>query len=123
MEQRVSFIPQSEDAINTWTLDSGTVYPKKIALIFNRGTASAGEGMIQYFIQSDKVVTIGENSGGYIGYGNVMNAVVPCDKFTVQSTTTRYLQKSKYEFVGIEPMYKVNKGKDWISFAQEILNK
>jgi hypothetical protein len=118
-----SFIPQSEDAINTWTLDSGTVYPKKIALVFNRGTASAGEGMIQYFIQSDKVVTIGENSGGYIGYGNVMNAVVPCDKFTVQSTTTRYLQKSKYEFVGIEPMYKVNKGKDWISFAQEILNK
>ena len=118
-----SFIPQSEQAVTTWSMDSGTVYPKKIALLFNRGTASAGEGMIQYFIQSDKVITIGENSGGYIGYGNVMNAPVPCGKFTVQSTTTRYLQKSKYEFVGIAPMFRVKKTDDWIRFAQEVLSR
>jgi hypothetical protein len=117
------FIPQAETAQYTWAMDSVTVYPNKIALLFNRGTASAGEGMIQYFIQSDKVMTIGENSGGYIGYGNVMNAPVPCGKFTVQSTTTRYLQKSKYEFVGIAPMYRVKQSDDWISFAQEVLSR
>ena len=88
-----SFIPHAETAQYTWSMDSVTVYPNKIALLFNRGTASAGEGMIQYFIQSNKVITIGENSGGYIGYGNVMNAPVPCGKFTVQSTTTRYLHR------------------------------
>ena len=118
-----TFIPQVEGANNTWSLDSETVHPKKIALLYNRGTASAGEGMIQYFMQSDKVITIGENSGGYIGYGNVMSAVVPCEKFTVQSTTTRYLQKSKYEFVGIEPMYKVKKSEDWIRFAEKKLSR
>lgn len=118
-----SFIPQSEEAMNTWTLDSGTVFPKKIALIYNKGTASAGEGMIQYFMQSDKVITMGEHSGGYIGYGNVMNAVVPCEKFMLQSTTTRYLQKSKYEFVGIEPKYQLKKTEDWISQALELITK
>jgi hypothetical protein len=118
-----TFIPQVEGAKNTWSLDSVTAHPIKIALLYNRGTASAGEGMIQYFIQSDKVITIGENSGGYIGYGNVMSAIVPCEKFTVQSTTTRYLQKSKYEFVGIEPNYKVKKSEDWIRFAENMLSR
>jgi C-terminal processing protease CtpA/Prc len=118
-----TFIPQVEGANNTWSLDSETVHPKKIAMLYNRGTASAGEGMIQYFMQSDKVITIGENSGGYIGYGNVMSAVVPCEKFTVQSTTTRYLQKSKYEFLGIEPKYKVKKSEDWIRFAEKMLSR
>jgi hypothetical protein len=118
-----TFIPQVEGAKNTWSLDSVTAHPIKIALLYNRGTASAGEGMIQYFIQSDKVITIGENSGGYIGYGNVMSAIVPCEKFTVQSTTTRYLQKSKYEFVGIEPKYKVKKSEDWIRFAEKMLSR
>jgi hypothetical protein len=52
-----------------------------------------------------------------------MNAPVPCGKFTVQSTTTRYLQKSKYEFVGIAPMFRVKKTDDWIRFAQEVLSR
>ncbi|HJW17401.1 MAG TPA: S41 family peptidase [Flavisolibacter sp.] len=116
-----TFIPQAEEAQDSWIMDSVTLFPKKIALLYNKGTASAAEGMIQYFIQSDKVITIGENSGGYIGYGNVMNAVVPCERFTVQSTTTRYLQKSKYEFVGIPPMFKGPKYQDWIPYAADLL--
>ena len=116
-----TFIPQTEESANTWVLDSATVFPKKIALLFNRGTASSGEGMIVYFMQSDKVITIGENSGGYIGYGNVMTAQTPCEQFTIRSTTTRYFEKSKYEFVGIEPRYKVTKTQDWIRYAEKLL--
>lgn len=116
-----SFIPQQEEGTNTWALDSATAFPKKIALIFNRGSASAAEGMITYFLQSDKVITVGENSGGYIGYGNVMRAQTPCGKFTVNSTTTRYQEKSKYEFVGIEPMYPAAGKPDWIAYAVELL--
>lgn len=118
-----TFIPQVEGAMDTWTLDSSTVFPKRIALLYNRGTASAAEGMILYFLQSDKVITVGENSGGYIGYGNVMTAHTPCGKFTVQSTTTKYQEKSKYEFVGIEPMYKVPVKTDWIHYAEGVLKK
>ncbi len=118
-----SFIPQTEESTNTWALDSATIYPKKIALLYDRGTASSGEGLIVYFKQSDKVITIGENSGGYMGYGNVMTAQTPCEQFTIRSTTTRYFEKSQYEFVGVEPMYKVSRDQDWIKYAQELLNK
>ncbi|HSD13718.1 MAG TPA: S41 family peptidase [Flavobacterium sp.] len=118
-----TFIPYSEKGSDTWTLETSTTYPKKIALLFDRGTASAAEGMILYFLQSDKVITIGDNSGGYIGYGNVMPGQTPCGKYTIRSTTTKYEEKSKYEFVGIEPMHKVAKEKDWISYAMSLFSK
>ena len=118
-----SFIPQADDAATTWALDSATIFPKKIALLFDRGTASAAEGMITYFMQSDKVITIGENSGGYIGFGNVMTHQTPCGQYTLQSTTTKYREKSKYEFVGIPPMYKVSKGQNWIGYALKLLSE
>jgi hypothetical protein len=118
-----TFIPQSTDTNLTWALDSVTVFPKKIALLFNRGTASAAEGMIVYFMQSEKVITFGENSGGYIGYGNVMTSQTPCRKFTIQSTTTKYSEKSKYEFVGIPPNYTVPEKHDWIEYAKQLLHR
>lgn len=112
-----TFIPQSEKGQDTYTIENPTAYPKKIVLLFNKGTASAAEGLITYFQQSDKVITVGENSGGYIGYGNVMTAEIPCGKFKIRSTTTRYEEKSKYEFVGIPPMHKIAKEKDWVKYA------
>lgn len=85
-----TFNPQTEDTASTWALDSSSIFPKKIALLFNRGTASAAEGMILDFMQSDKVITIRENSGGYIGYGNVMTAQTPCNRspFTLPPPNT-----------------------------------
>ena len=118
-----SFIPQTEDAIYSWALDSSTVYPKKIALLYNRGTASSAEGMIVYYMQSDKVTTMGEPSGGFMGYGNVMSAPTPCGKFTIQCTTIMYAEKSKYEFTGIEPNVKLTKEQDWVQYARDWLHK
>ncbi|MEJ8800415.1 S41 family peptidase [Pontibacter sp. H249] len=118
--QPYTFIPQVESAINTWELDSTTAYPKKVAVLFNRNTASSAEGMIMYAKQSDKVVTIGENSGGYLGYGNVMQASTPCGKYILGCTTTKYLNKSKYEYIGIEPMYKPADKQDWVTYAQSL---
>ena len=118
--QPYSFIPLAENAANTWELDSVTVYPKKVAVLFNRNTASSAEGMITYAMQSDKVVTVGENSGGYIGYGNVMQARTPCGKYIIGCTTTKYTNKSKYEYVGIEPMYKPAAKHDWVEYAQSL---
>ncbi|HEY0751607.1 MAG TPA: S41 family peptidase [Chitinophagaceae bacterium] len=118
-----SFISQAEDAIYSWALDSSTVYPKKIALLYNRGTASSAEGMILYYMQSDKVTTMGEPSGGFMGYGNVMSVPTPCGKFTIQCTTIMYAEKSKYEFTGIEPNVKLTKEQDWVQYARDWLNK
>ncbi len=118
-----TFIPQIEGSVEKWEMDSITRYPKKIALVYNRGTASAAEGLITYCMQSDKVITIGENSGGYIGYGDVMVKQIPCSQFTIRSTTTRYHANSKYEFVGITPKYKAKPGEDWVAYACSLLTK
>ena len=117
-----TFIPQTLDGENIWSLDSTMMYPKKIALLYNRGTASAAEGMIVYFTQSNKVITVGENSGGYIGYGNVMTTQTPCGKFTIRSTTTKYFEKSKFEYIGIEPKYKPTLNENWILFSENIFH-
>jgi hypothetical protein len=118
-----TFIPQIEGATSLWSMDSATSFPKKVVLIYNKGTASAAEGMITYCMQSSKVITIGENSGGYMGYGDVTTAQTPCGKFTLRSTSTMYHSNSKYEYIGIKPMYNAIDKHDWIDYAKEILSK
>jgi hypothetical protein len=118
--QEYSFIPQVENPISEWKMQ-GTNNPKKVAILFNRHTASSAESMIIYCIQSSKVVTLGENSGGYLGYGNVMTTDTPCGMFSLRSTTTKYKNNSRYEFVGIEPTIKLPAESNWIEAAREAL--
>jgi len=84
---------------------------------------AACEGMIIYAMQSDKVITLGENSGGYLGYGNVKSEMVPCGKYIINSTTTMYSEKSKFEFIGITPQIKLNPDQDWVKSAITVLQK
>jgi hypothetical protein len=116
-----SFIPLVEKGISYWKMDSVTTYPRKIALLFNKGTASSAESMITYCMQSDKIITIGENSGGYMGYGNVMTQTTPCGKFNLRCTTTKYHFNARYEYIGIEPMFKAKDSDDWVSLAETLL--
>jgi hypothetical protein len=115
-----SFIPQVENAVSEWTMQ-GTTNPGKVAVLFNRRTASAAEGMISYCMQSTKVLTLGENSGGYLGYGNVMTRNTPCDMFSLRSTTTKYRKNSQYEFIGIEPAIKLPADTNWIEAAKKAI--
>jgi hypothetical protein len=118
-----TFTSNDKDEVGLWDME-GTIYPRKVAIIFNRITGSAAEGMITYTVQSDKVITLGENSGGYIGYGNVMAVAVPCGNYILKNTTTKYLHNSIFEFVGIEPMYKLSYTEDWIEAARtKLLNQ
>ncbi len=117
-----TFIPQTLNPVTTWE-SQGTIFPKKVALIFNRKTASSAEGMILYGMQSDKVITLGENSGGFLGYGDVKSEEIPCGNYIIRNTTTKYLTKSNYEFVGISPQIKLNDDQDWINTAKKELVK
>jgi hypothetical protein len=119
--QEYSFIPQVQNAMSKWTMAS-TTNPKKVAILYNQRTASAAEGMITYCIQSSKVVTLGENSGGFLGYGNVMSTNTPCGMFSLRSTTTKYKNNSRYEFIGIKPMIKLPADGDWIEAARKALH-
>lgn len=115
-----SFIPQVDDPISEWKMQ-GRANPRKVSILFNRHTASAAEGMITYCRQSSKVVTLGENTGGYLGYGNVMTSDTPCGMFSLRSTTTKYKNNSRYEFVGIAPLIKLPADSDWAEAARKVL--
>jgi len=97
-------------------------FPEKVAVLYNRGTASAGEGLIVYAMQSDKVITLGENSGGFVGYGDVRSREIPCGKFVLRTTSTKWKYKSRYVFVGIPPMIPLSAGTDWIQAASDKLH-
>lgn len=95
-------------------------YPDKIVLLMDRGCASTCENLILMANQSSEVITLGQNSGGYKGYGNVFPVKTPMG-YQLSMSTTRYEDSSKYEFVGIEPQVYIQDDEDWIKKAIELL--
>ena len=98
-------------------------YPKKIALVFNKATASSAEDLIFDAQQSKKVITIGENSSGYTGYGNVYEVSIPNSNLTFSYSTTRYRIQKRYDGIGFAPMYLVNQRENVIEQAMEVLRR
>lgn len=96
---------------------------KKVAVLYNKNCASSCETLLFDAKQSKKTILVGENSGGYVGYGEVNGVMTPCYKFNLTSTMTRYKKQRKYEVIGITPDYKLNNKKDWITQTISILEK
>lgn len=96
-------------------------YPEKVALLYNRNCASSCESFIFEAQYSKKTITVGENSGGFTGYGNVMSIQTPCGN-TLSWTTTRYRNQRQYDFTGIPPQYRVPVTEnDWIKYVRTLL--
>ena len=118
-----SFIPLGTGmpSVSVFPVNSG--YPKKIAILYNRGCASSCESLLFDALYSKKTIFVGENSGGYTGYGDVMNIQTPCGN-TLSWTTTVYRDQWKYEFVGIPPQYKIPADEaDWIDYTRRLLHR
>lgn len=116
-----SFVPMGsgEPSITRYTAVKG--YPQKVALIYNRNCASSCESFLFEARFSKKVITVGENSGGYTGYGNVMQITTPCGN-RLSWTTTRYRNQRQYDFTGIPPQYRIPAGeKSWLEYARKLL--
>lgn len=113
-----SFVKQGE----TDTLKLTPKYkPKKIGILYNQGCASACEDLLFKAQYSDKTILLGDNSGGFVGYGNIFTVYTPCYNFGLSCSTTRYSTQWKYEVVGITPNVKLDYDEDWIRQSIEIL--
>ena len=115
-----SFIKESETDTLTLTPKSK---PKKVGILYNRGCASACEDLLFKAQHSDKTILLGDNSGGFVGYGNIFTVYTPCYNFGLSCSTTRYSTQWKYEVIGITPDVKLDYGSDWIQQSIEILKK
>jgi hypothetical protein len=105
-------------------LDEVLPYPNNIAIITNRNCASSCEDLLFRAMQSDKAIVVGENSGGYVGYGDVTQATTPNFNFILNATMTRYgAEQRKYEAEGIPPDYYLDANIDWIQQTVELLEE
>lgn len=116
-----SFVPMGDGKPSKTTYTPVKGYPNHVAILYNRNCASACESFLFEARFSDKVVTVGENSGGYTGYGNVMSITTPCGN-QLSWTTTRYRDQRQYDFTGIPPKYRIPPGEsNWINYTMSIL--
>lgn len=117
---------------NTWILRSRagklkikdiSKYPKSVAIIQNQYCASSCETLLFWAKQSKRTILLGENSGGYVGYGENGALSTPCYNYRLTCTMTRYKEQRKYEAKGISPDYQLKYTSDWIEQTIKILSK
>jgi hypothetical protein len=104
-------------------LDSVLKWPAKVAIIVNNKCASSCESLLFWAKESKKTILVGENSGGYVGYGEIGGVDTPCFGFNLGCTMTRYRYQRQFEVVGIAPDYRLDNHSDWIMQTLGLLKK
>ncbi len=101
--------------------------PKKIALLYNRRTASTAEGFILLSKESKRVKSYGENSAGAITYGDWRPVEIPALKVWIAMTTKKmvFLRPADFESRGIQPDMPLDPNNEtgWIRLVQADLEK
>lgn len=114
-----TFIPQFDQVPAPIVLDTVLARPVRVWILQDRRCASATESLLYYAGKSTKVTTVGNRSGGYVGFGNVLPTTV-CG-YPVGCTTTRYHELAQYEFVGIPPGIEVGGDEDALERVLEVI--
>lgn len=116
-----SFIKRGEpDSIR---IENPSTEIKRIAIITNKHCASSCETLLFWARESKKTLITGENSGGYVGYGENGSLRTPCFNFLLTCTMTRYRDQRSFEVVGIPPDYELDLNSDWIEQTNILLHQ
>lgn len=116
-----TFITRSKGKLHKQKLNPKR--PKKVAIIQNKNCASSCETLLFWAKQSSNTILVGENSGGYVGYGEVGEVQTPCYQYTLYCTMTRYEAQRKYEVIGVAPEHYLDMDEDWVTQSIELLLK
>jgi photosystem II stability/assembly factor-like uncharacterized protein len=111
-----------DDGMDTTFFDKILPFPKKVAVLSDEENGSSGETfLMQARGLSDKVTIFGQNSGGYLDYGNLNQFLMPCDKMGIYIPMRRanYLDFGvSYDKSGYPPdIYIPKTNKDWVGFV------
>lgn len=121
-EHRGAFVPAPDDIL---TLDAVLPRPSRVAILADRWCASSCEAFVWIALQSGKTTVFGENTGGFLDYGDTMPVETPCPDFVLYNPTSRsnrILQGVPLDNVGIEPHVHVpNEVIYWIEWVREQL--
>ncbi len=98
-------------------------YPKSVAIIQNQYCASSCETLLFWAKQSERTMLVGENSGGYVGYGENGPLNTPCYNFRLTCTMTRYEEQRKYEADGVAPDHQLEYDSDWVGQTIDLMGQ
>lgn len=106
---------------NTFTTDSIKMNPKKVAVLISNKTASSAEIFIMDAKQSKKVTFFGNTTAGIVDYGDGINHYIGCDSIIVNIPVRKsaYLNKVKYDNIGLKPDIYISPYKNWYSVVQD----
>jgi len=102
-------------------LNSVYRFPEKVAILMDKGSASASEYFIFESMQSKKVTRFGTNTAGAMDYGNVHEIQLSCDEFKVRAATSRNGWIDRFglriDNVGFKPNVYIPAAADWVEFV------
>jgi hypothetical protein len=120
-ERPNTFVPMSNNKVDTILFEAPMPYPKKVSVLIDRKSASATEQFLLLAKQSKKVTIYGhENSAGALDYANVNVILTPSGYWYAGIPTTRSnrLPKNPVDPMGIKPDVVVDKSvKDLIDYV------
>jgi hypothetical protein len=89
----------------TFTFDTISTNPKRIAVLTSPITASSAEIFLMDAKQSKKVTIFGSQSAGVVDYGDFTTFEIRCTKIKINIPARRseYLNKEAFDNVGIKP--------------------
>lgn len=118
-----SFVPLSENKVDTLTINSITEFPKKVSVIIDRDCKSSTEQFLLLAKQSKKTTIYGQtNSGGALDYSNLNFILTPSGYWyaSVPTTRTTRLPDNPVDPNGIKPDVLVDKKiKDIIQWVRQ----
>ena len=117
-----------DEGSDTTKYDKVLKFPNRVAVLSDKNNGSSGETfLIDARGMSDKVTIFGENSAGYLDYGDIMPNRLLCDKFdiAIPSRRANYLDYGEtYDKTGYPPdVYIPETNKDWLKFVFDYWKK
>ena len=116
MESRQGrFVSLSGKRVDTIRMDAVARNPSRGALILDRGTMSAAENFVQAAIQSKKVTTFGQNTGGAVDFTEVLWLKIPDFpqlQLVVPVQRSTRLPEVALDNIGISPQVRIEEGEE-----------
>lgn len=127
-----NYVKVGKQKPNSWYFEAGPTfkfdkiepYPRKIAVLVSKETASSGEIFLMDAKQSKKVTIFGSYSAGVVDYGDGNLFEIGCKKLKIEIPVRRseYLNKQAFDNIGIKPDVSCDP-KDALKLALESFNK
>ena len=100
-------------------------FKKPIYILIDRKCASSCESVVEIFESHPYAKTIGENTGGFVHFGNMGFIVLPYSQIIVQMASDfwRFKDGRYIEFIGHTPEIRVKRNRDALKSAVKELRK